>query len=224
MTKQTNKINLVLLIYCLIFYSIWAVNEIVLRPQLELILSEPLLTIVRTGIIKNVVWILPAILLIKKNHESLEISLKDMFTNTVDWLKHLPIFLVFTFYILFSDYIQNGSIAISSGFKYTDLIIVLFVGLTEELVFRGWLLNATIKGKSEDKMYIPMLINAILFLLIHFPKWFTDGILIYNITSFGFLSIMILSVLFSYTFIKTKNIILPILLHMYWDLLIFVLI
>lgn len=224
MTKQHEKIILILLTYCVIFYSIWAINEIVLRPQLEFILSEPLLTIVRTGIIKNIVWILPAILLIKKYHESLEISLKDMFSNKVNWFNYLPIFLIFTFYILISDYVQNGSIGISQNFKYTDLIIVLFVGLSEELVFRGWLLNATIKDKSEDKMYLPMLINSILFLVIHFPKWFTDGILVDNITSFAFLSIMVLSILFSYTFVKSKNIIVPILLHMYWDLLIFVLI
>ncbi|MDE6761083.1 MAG: CPBP family intramembrane metalloprotease [Lachnospiraceae bacterium] len=37
----------------------------------------------------------------------------------------------------------------------------------------------------------------------------------------GFLSIIILSIIFSWTFIKSKNIWISILLHMYWDLLMF---
>ena len=94
----------------------------------------------------------------------------------------------------------------------------MFVGLTEETVFRGWLLNATIQ---EDKKWRSIIINAIMLLVIHFPVWIHTGVFISNITSFSFLSVLILSIIFSLTFIKSRNILIPIALHMYWDLLIF---
>lgn len=64
-------------------------------------------------------------------------------------------------------------------------------------------------------------INAVMFLLIHFPSWIHKGILIENFANLGFLSIIILGVIFSQTFIKSKSILVPISLHMYWDLLMF---
>lgn len=96
------------------------------------------------------------------------------------------------------------------------MIVVLFVGLTEELVFRGWLLNLTY---SESHKEIAIGINAILFLMIHFPKWMMDGTFFSNFAHFGFISILLLSVLFSVIFVKTKSLLLPIGLHMFWDFL-----
>lgn len=208
-------------IYFVIFYIVWAVFTLWLMPIIDLLPNEYIATIIKTGILKNLVWTVPSAILIKKYHESVEISLKDMFTNKVNWLKYLPIFIIFTVYILIGDYTQNGNIGISPNFKYTDLIVVLFVGLTEELVFRGWLLNSTIKAKKDDDLYIPIGINALLFLSIHFPRWIADGVFITNFTTFSFISIIVLSILFSYVFVKSKNILIPITLHMYWDLLIF---
>ncbi len=98
------------------------------------------------------------------------------------------------------------------------MIIVLFVGITEEMVFRGWLLNATV---SEKKKWMPVIINSLMFLFIHFPKWIHEGCFVENFQNMGFLSIIILSIIFSWTFIKSKNIWISILLHMYWDLLMF---
>ena len=36
---------------------------------------------------------------------------------------------------------MNGRLAISESFRASDLIVVLFVGVTDETVFRGWLLK-----------------------------------------------------------------------------------
>ena len=62
-------------------------------------------------------------------------------------------------------------------------------------------------------------INAVLFLMIHFPKWMMDGTFFSNFAHLGFISILLLSVLFSVIFVKTKSLLLPIGLHMFWDLL-----
>lgn len=220
---QNKNLTKTLVIYFIVFYVAWAISTLWLMPIIDLITNEYIASIIKVAILKNLVWTVPAGFLIKKYQDSVEISLNDMFTNKVSWLKYLPIFLLFTIYILVCNYKQYGSIIISPDFKYTDLITVLFVGLTEELVFRGWLLNSIIKGKKDDDIYIPIVINALLFLSIHFPRWIADGILITNFASLGFIQVMLLSAIFSYIFIKTKSILVPIALHMYWDLLVFLL-
>ncbi len=159
-------------------------------------------------------------MLVKQYKNDVSIGLKEMFNVRCNWIKYLPIFALFTVYLLVGALLTNGKIAIVEEFGIDKIIIVLFVGLTEEMVFRGWLLNATIE---EDRKWKGVIINAIMFLVIHFPKWIHDGVFISNFTEFAFLSVPILSVVFSWTFIKSRNILIPITLHMYWDLLMFML-
>lgn len=216
MNVEKKTLTPMLAIYFIVFYIAWASSEFILS------IENPILyTIVREVVLKNIIWTLPAFLLLRKYQNNVEVPLKEMFTNRVNWIKYLSIYLLFTAFVLIGTYKITGSIAISSNFSIDDIIIVIFVGLTEELVFRGWLLNATIKDKKEDDIYIPILINSILFLSIHFPKWINTGVFINNILSMGFLQIILLSCIFSYIFIKSKNILIPITLHMYWDLLVF---
>lgn len=132
-------------------------------------------------------------------------------------LKYIPVYLVFTVYLIGGRLIIQGNIAVSENFRYSDLIMVLFVGITEEMVFRGWLLNVTI---SEERKWLPITINAIMFMLIHFPIWIVSGKFISSFVNLDFMIVPILSIIFSWTFIKSKNIWIPITLHMYWDLLI----
>lgn len=173
---------------------------------------------VKSGVIKNIVWVLPAVLLVKRFESETYVGAKEMFTKKVNVLKYLPIFLIFTVYLLVGTFLQKGKIAISETFGLDKLIIVLFVGITEETVFRGWLLNATL---GERKKPLSVAANAVMFLLIHFPVWIHDGVFIENFRNFGFLSVLILSVIFGVTFIKSRSIWVPVTLHMYWDLLMF---
>ena len=114
---------------------------------------------------------------------------------------------------------NGGKLVINDTFGIDKIIIFLFVGVTEEFAFRGWLLNATIPRNENAAIAV----NAVLFLAIHFPRWISEGIFISNFANRGFVSIIALSVIFSIIFIRSKNIILPITLHMLWDLLIFML-
>ena len=141
-----------------------------------------------------------------------------MFTNRVKLLKYIPVYLGFTAYLIIGAFIRKGGLAVSDSFSCScsDLIDVLFVGITEEMVFRGWLLNVTV---SENRKWLPIIINAVMFLLIHFPIWIKSGVFIDSFTSLNFLCVPILSVIFSWSFIKSKSIWIPITLHMYWDLL-----
>ena len=220
--KETNARTVklpVLILYGIAFYGIWTLWEFWGKAFIgNAIENETIAQFVKSGVIKNLVWTLPAVLLVKYFQDDVYVGLKELLTIKIRWLKYLPIFLLMTIYLLGGMILQNGKIAISETFRFSDLIIVLFVGITEEMVFRGWLLNATV---GEKKKWLSVGINAILFLLIHFPVWIYEGQFIGNFQNLGFLSIVLLSVLFSWTFLKSKSIWVPIFLHMYWDLLMF---
>lgn len=218
--KKTSNISKspVLIIYVIAFYSIWTMWEFWGRSFISNIIeNEYISQLIKSGVIKNLVWTFPAILLVRYFKSDVHITLTEMFSAKVNWIKYLPVFMIFTVYILTGSMLQNSRLGIVSDFGIDEIIIVLFVGLTEEMVFRGWLLNATIR---EDKKWPYIIINAIMFLVIHFPKWIHAGVFISSFTSLQFLELMALSVIFSWTFIKSRNILVPITLHMYWDLLV----
>ena len=215
-TEKKPKIP-VIIIYSVLFYGIWTLWELFGRSAVSsFFTNEYLSRFIQEGIIKVLVWVLPAVCLVRYFKDDVYIGLKDMFTNQVKILKYLPVYLGFTVFLIIGAFITKGKLAVSDSFRYSDLIDVLFVGITEEMVFRGWLLNVTV---SEKRKWLPIIINALMFLLIHFPIWIANGVLVDAFTNLNFLCVPVLSVIFSLTFIKSKNIWIPITLHMYWDLL-----
>ncbi len=217
MAKQKKKTALI--IYTVIFYAVWTAFELIVKGRLNLaIKNEILCQLVKSGIIKNLVWTFPAIALIRQFKSGVYITLKEMFTAKIHFQHYLPVFLIFTFFVLAGSILENGKLDVAESFGAEEIIIVLFVGLTEEMVFRGWLLNSTIR---EDKKWFSIIINAVMFLAIHFPTWIHTETFISNFTSFQFLGIIALSLVFSHTFLKSRNILVPITLHMYYDLLVF---
>jgi membrane protease YdiL (CAAX protease family) len=216
MTKQ-NKIK-IMVIYLIAFFSLWALAELVIFERINIFVENEILScFIEDAIIKMLVWTLPAAIMIHYFKDAVYITLKEMFLSKVNWFQYLPIFIFFTLYILSGAILQNGNLVVSSEFGFDNVVGLLFVGITEELVFRGWLLNLTV---NEGKKWLPISINAIMFLAIHFPIWIRQGVFISSFTSLGFLCILILSIIFSCTFIKSRNILVPVVLHMYWDLLV----
>lgn len=207
----------VLIIYIIVFYFVWTVFEFFIKDAIDSLIPNNVLSqIVKSGIIKNLVWTVPAFILISKF--CVCFTLKEMFTTKVNALKYLPLFILFTVYLLIGAIWEKGELVLAKDFGADEIIIVLFVGLTEEMVFRGWLLNATITKENKWKCII---LNAVMFLAIHFPSWIYNGVFIRNFEEFGFVSVVVLSAIFSLTFMKSRNILIPITLHMHWDLLMF---
>lgn len=217
---QEKKLKIpVLILYALVFYSAWAVWEFWGKRAVSSAFENELLAqFIKSGLIKGLVWVLPAACLIRYFKNSVYIGLRELFTNKVQILPYLPVFLGVSAYLLIAVFLTKGKLAVSESFRYSDLVIVLFVGITEEMVFRGWLLNVTV---SEKRKWLPITVNAGMFLLIHVPVWIASGSFAAQVTSLNFLAVPILSVLFSWTFLKSKSIWIPVLLHMYWDLLIY---
>ena len=228
-TERKRVPILVIAIYSLLLYSVWTVYHFFILKHIEAIPNEAVSALLNDGLCKNIVWTLPAVLLIRRYSDKLEISPSKFFSWKKEYFKYLLIFPAFAAYIVFGIIAHKTKFDFSIDIK--QIVTVVFVGITEELVFRVWLLNSTIKyaKKPENEDDIPwqeyacIALNAVMFLAIHFPRWLSEGVFIYNITSLGFLSILVLSVVFSLVFLKTKNIVLPITLHMFWDFLIFLL-
>lgn len=218
--KKLKIVTKVLIFYIIIFLGFWSVYVLLIRDKIDKLINNDIISqLIQSGLIKNLIWTLPAICLIKHFESDMHIKLKEMFVSRVNCLKYLPIFAIFTVYILLGSFFENGKIAVSDTFGFCKIIIVLFVGLTEEIVFRGWLLNSMLNKKRK---WVSILINAALFLAIHFPIWLHNGTFVDNFINLSFICIIILSIIFSISFIKSKNILVPIFLHMYWDLLMFV--
>ena len=145
MTKKRK----VLIIYSIIFYALWAVMELIFKNAIDNALKNEVITeFLKEVVIKNLLWTIPAIALIKYFKDDVYIPLKEMFSTKVNVLKYLPIFIIFTIFLLCNSFVLNGKITISESFGIDDIIIFISVGLTEEIVFRGLLLNVTFR---EDK-------------------------------------------------------------------------
>ncbi len=210
----------VLIIYSVMFYAMWTVFHFFIDPWITSTFpNEAVSNLIGEGIIKNLIWTLPAVILISKYKNEVSLNLKEMLKWNRDCNKYLLLFPAFLAYIILGIVLHGGKLAVNSEFGIADIVTVLFVGVTEESVFRGWLLNSTLKRNENAAIAV----NSLMFLMIHFPIWICEGVFFTNFANFGFVSIVALSVIFSLIFTKTKNIILPITLHMFWDLLIFML-
>lgn len=139
--------------YIIVFYSIWTMWEFWGKSFVSnAIENEYISQLIKSGVIKNLVWTLPAVLLIKHFKNDMYVGLKDMFTIKAQQLKYLLVFFLFTVYLLVGAFLEKGEISVSETFRLSNLIIVLFVGVTEEMVFRGWLLNATVSEEKSERV------------------------------------------------------------------------
>ncbi|MGM0238705.1 lysostaphin resistance A-like protein [Enterococcus sp. AZ103] len=199
-------------IYLVIFFLWWSFYEL---SGFQLF-ATPFPQALSGSLIKFATWTVPAFLLMKKYHDSLYVPFDKIFTNKFRVAPYILITFLMISYIILGEWVEHGSLQFSNSFNATDLIgVFLFVGITEEMVFRGWLLNALLLKTTT----IPaVLISSVLFLCIHFPIWVKTGSFIQNFASGGFINVLILSIIFSVIFLKSKNILVPIVIHMLWDL------
>ena len=215
--RKSNRIP-ALIIHAIIFYAFWACWALLIRPAMKDAMHDSLLFEILASCIKLASWTLPALLLIRHFSPELQVGFRQMFTAKVPLKSALLWILLFSAYsggnCLFALF--KGNLHINPEFTLKSHIWLLVVGITEEAVFRGWMLNATAK-KTNDMFALGL--NALMFLAIHFPKWIDEGIFIQAFTGFGFLSVIIFSVVTGVIFLKTKNLVLPVLLHMWYDLM-----
>lgn len=124
-------------------------------------------------------------------------------------------------------YMAAGMFALHGGvWMNPDIRIVqvlpkyLIVGFVEEIVYRGWGMNAFSAFMNEKQANR---ISVLYFVLIHFPayfiRWYQEGS--FNIGGLVSQAVfaLVLGLTFGYLFRKSKSILPPMLLHFWTDIL-----
>ncbi|WP_223902442.1 CPBP family intramembrane glutamic endopeptidase [Lactobacillus laiwuensis] len=217
MNSKNTVPNKVLIIYLAIFYLWWTIEELAYWGYTSNTLPQVLLS----SLVKFITWSIPAFILIKKYSSQLKIEYPQMFKNHCRLWPYFAGIVIMLIYLAIILYLENGGFKINPQFKPSDFIDkFLIVGITEELVFRGWILNALLKKMST---WLALIVNNLLFLCIHFPIWYQTHTLIENFTSGSFVTVFILGIIFGWLFIKSKNIWIPVTYHMLWDIIVTIL-
>lgn len=176
--KTNSKLRTSLIIYAMILYGLWSLLELHLKTQIGI--DE----FTKEVYIKLVFWLLPAIMIHFRFSDNMFVKKEEMYLLRKNCWIFVPIMLLFTIYILISEYLTNSKITISESFGINTVVEVLSIAIGEEMVFRGLFLNAILNDK---KKYLAVFINSLMFLIIHFPAWIQGDIFISVFTSGGFI-------------------------------------
>lgn len=226
---REKNIHILKIIYFFVFYLAWTVCQLVLRPALGRITPDGSIAfqILFDGLLKNLLWTVSALVCIRKSEKILLIPSGELFRNPLR-LKPEQKKEILWIILLETAFCVVNSVRSHQGFcfradRLPECVSYLFVGITEEFVFRAWLLNSGIRDHNQKQQYFAVAVNAVLFLCIHFPVWILQGTFLTNFTGFGFVTILALSVFFSWTMLEFRNIWVSVIVHMLWDIFITVL-
>lgn len=203
----------ILAAYCACFFAVWTLWTLWLRPLcLQRLPLWP--GVFFSESVKLLLWTLPAWLLCRRYAQALVAP--RWFSQRFD-PKPLALWTaLMVAYTLLVSALRSG-LQPHEGFALPSLVsAVLLVGITEEAVFRGFLLNALAKRWPERSALI---VSSLLFVLIHVPSWSQKGVFAspWNAIS-SCASIFVLGYLFGFRFLRDRNLLSPILLHMCWNL------
>ncbi len=92
------------------------------------------------------------------------------------------------------------------GSIFLSLVLFLAVAFTEELFFRGYILNNLMLSMNR---WIALLVSSLVFVFVHVPNA--------HFTPVGFVSILLAGLLLGLPYIYTRSLWLPISLHFSWN-------
>ena len=223
---KNKKLTAAFILFAVWIYSMWSLVHIFLYPIMEAGIKEQwLFALTEDGLIKNLVWTLPAVLLIKRFSSELHIGIRELFSFRKDCVKYTLIAVALAAVVIGGSVIRKHGFEISPDYDVSAFIVFLFVGISEEAVFRGFFLNASLAGNESRKaQVIALLINAVMFLCIHFPRWIYKGTFVSAFTGAGFVTVMLLSCLFGYVTLKCRSIWPAVIIHSVYDLAVFIMV
>ncbi len=128
--------------------------------------------------------------------------------------------LLFIVTALFSNYIRSGKLAllkesINSSAMIFPALIIMATAVSEEILSRGFILKKLYD--ESGNIFTASFFGSVLFFFLHIPILFTSKItgtllLLYIITD------LIISLINSFIFLERKSLILPILIHAFYNL------
>lgn len=192
------------------FFIIWTLY-ILLKRKVEI--PDFIPGILSIG---DLIWILSGLFLVWINRSRLSVSPKRMFTSMLDWKRFAAMLAAVLCYYVGVMFVSYGRIHVQPQDSFFRLLLTFFiVGFQEELLFRGYLLNALAAAVSERWAN---LLSAFMFLLIHVPGWLLRGFSLADLAGTG-IGVLLLGLFFGYAFRKGKSLWGAVFLHMAWDVL-----
>jgi membrane protease YdiL (CAAX protease family) len=181
------------IIIALIVFILWTVYRFIFPENL---LLEDLVT-------KPIIWFTPIYIVCR--FRNLGFSQKSVLKNLA---LGLLVGLVFSFERIFTGHFQPN-------FSFAVIISALCTALTEEIFFRGYLLNRWLT-KFKNPVY-PLIFNGLFFTATHLPV----ALFIFHYTGYNLftyiLFIFISGFINVFLFYQTKSIYAPIANHFVWN-------
>lgn len=217
--KEKKKINIVLYTLLMLFVFVFitegiiygyggnlVLDAIVNYPKGDLVISEAVLAIM----------VLVVMLLFKNSY---------VFTQKKESLKTGLFYGLFyligsVLFLLFFGVLAGG---FKSGLTLVNLLLgCLLIGICEEFLCRGWLLNEFLEryGDTKKGVWYSIIISGIIFGLLHISNIFSMGQAV-STTITQVISATATGILYGLIYYKTKNIWSVIILHGLWDFSLF---
>ena len=206
------KKNLKFILLGIVFILIWSFNILVISPKVDVIFAEPYNLIIR-AFLKLIIWVGYGLFFINKYNKDLKIKKEELFKFKEKKLTLKLVLLIITISFLIMLFTRKGIYI--NDFTIDDFFNkFLLVGIEEELVFRGLILNGLSK---KDKFAKASIITSILFALVHIPLYIRSELLL-SVIILNCLKIVVISCFYNGIFNETKSIWPIVIFHSFWDI------
>lgn len=202
-------------VYFIIFFILWCIRELWLVQYLDLLDSIPRTLV--SAIVKIVIWIVPVIYLIRLIEQRNAFSYLRLRQNYIKGLKWSGWgSVVFISYFVVVNFSVLEQVDFQLGFNQW-LNTILLVGITEEIVFRGFILR---KLMDSFRFWVANVITALLFVSIHFPIWFYKDLFGFPNILASILNVFVMGIIFGFVYKKSNSLWSVIILHSLYNLLV----
>lgn len=161
-------------------------------------------------IAKILIWIIPAMFLLKISKRDLNVVFNlSNWRSWLGWGGGIGLLIALTGII--PNYVQNKPI-LPTSFSWPLINVLVIAPIFEEFLFRGAILGNLQKKYSP---FIANLISSAMFLLLHIPGWYFMGVLTDNLArpAGGALSIFLVSIAFGLATQRSKSVMGGIIAH-----------
>lgn len=205
--------NIAKLKHALVFYTylllVWGFYRLLFQAP----------TPIEELVVKPIAWLLPLFVLLRKEKATLG-SIGVQFNNFFKVVYFvLGLGFVFSLLALFVNFLKYGSLSFGANIgevTFWGAIGLSFItAVTEELAFRGYLLTRLLSVVKSE--LTATLVLSVGWSLIHLPVAIFDWRLEALPLAIYMFVIFLFSIGTTFVFLRTKNIIAPILLHVLWQ-------
>ena len=194
--RKKRKTSIIMALYLVTFYIVWFLYTVFLDPILD---NSPIVVgVIGSNLCKILFWTFPVILMLSYVFKHDPIKYLKINNNVFKGLMYgISVGALLVLTIILRKAAIPGDLRVNFLFDVNVWIGgVLLIGVTEEIVFRGYILQ---KFKEVMGFGRANVITSVLFVLIHLPKYFVEG----KLFSMGF---MTNSVFFLLTFSYVQGI------------------